>query len=221
MKAELKRTNETREEITSALNWRYATKKYDATRRIAAEDWQLLEEAMRLAPSSYGLQPVKFIVVEDAAKREKLKAAAYGQSQVTDASHLVVIAYQKNLSDIDVERYVERTAELRGQTLDALAGFEQMLKGAVKQKRESGQIEIWNSRQAYIALGFLLETAALLGIDATPMEGFNPAAFDEILGLEDYASVVICALGYRDAEGDWLSGQAKVRRPDAELIERV
>lgn len=220
MKAEQEKEKIAKEKILESLNWRYATKIYDKNRKISAEDWETLEDALTLAPSSFGLQPYKFIVITDEKLREKLKAAAYGQTPITDASHLVVFAYKKTLSESDIEHFIERIAEVRGQTRESLADYENMLKGSVKRAIDGGYIETWNSRQPYIALGFLLETAALLGIDATPMEGFDAAQFNEILGLEDYSAVALAAVGYRDAENDWLAPLPKVRFPKAELIDR-
>ncbi len=221
MKAELGKEKLTKQAILEQLNWRYATKSYDATRKVSAEDWETLETALTIAPSSYGLQPYKFIVVTDPEMREKLKPAAYGQTQITEASHLVVFAYKKTLTDKDVEHFVDRIAEVRGQTREALTDYENVLKGSAKRAIDGGYIEVWNSRQAYIALGFLLQTAALLGIDATPMEGFDAAQFNEILGLTDYSVVVLAAVGYRDAETDWLANLPKVRFPNEELIVRI
>ena len=221
MKAELGKEITTKEEILEALNWRYATKSYDKTRKVSAADWAALEEAIILAPSSFGLQPYKALVITDAELREKLKAAAYNQPAITDASHLVVFAYKKTVTDADVEHFIARTAEVRGQTPESLADFENTLKATAKRARDGGYVETWNSRQAYIALGFLLESAALLGIDATPMEGFDAAKFNEILGLEDHSAVVLAAVGYRDAEKDWLVNLPKVRYRKEELIERI
>jgi nitroreductase len=221
MKAVMKKNPVDKETILEKLNWRYAVKSFDPAKKISESDWETLESALELAPSSMGLQPVKFLVINDPETREKLKPAAYGQKQITDASHLVVFAYRKSLTDADIERFIERTAEVRGQTRESLADFENSLKNSIKKLTDSGNIEAWSSRQAYIALGFLLETAALLEIDATPMEGFDPAQFDEILGLEDYSAVVVCALGYRDAEKDWLAPLPKVRLPKEELIRRI
>lgn len=221
MKAELGKESLTKETILESLNWRYATKAYDKTRKISAEDWAALEQSVTLAPSSFGIQPYKVLVINDPETREKLKAAAYGQTPVTDASHFVVFAYKKTLTDADIEHFVERITEVRGQTRESLADYENVMKGAAQRATEGGYVETWNSRQAYIALGFLLETAALLGIDATPMEGFNPAQFNEILGLKDYSAVAIAALGYRDAESDWLVNLPKVRKAENELIERI
>jgi nitroreductase len=221
MKVERGKEKIGKEEILAGLNWRYATKSYDKTKKISAADWAALEQAIILAPSSSGLQPYKVLVITDPELREKLKPAAYGQSQVTDASHLVVFAYRKTLTEEYIERYIGRIAEVRGQTRQSLADFEKSLKGSAKKAHDGGYIETWNSRQAYIALGFLLETAALLGIDATPMEGFDAARFNEILGLEDFSAVVIAAVGYRRTADDWLARLPKVRLPEDELIERI
>ncbi len=209
------------ESILERLNWRYAVKKFDAARKVSEADWAILEESLSLAPSSYGIQPYKFVVITDPATRQKLKPAAYGQTQITDASHLVVVAYKKNLTDADIEHFVDRIVAVRGQERETLAQYETEMKGAAKRAEDGGYIETWNSRQAYIALGFLLETAAMLGIDATPMEGFDPAQFNEILGLTDYSAVVLVAVGYRDAENDWLAPLPKVRKPQDELIVRI
>jgi nitroreductase len=221
MKAELGKENLTKEGILEQLNWRYATKSYDRTRKVSAEDWKALEQALMLAPSSFGIQPYKFLVITDPEIREKLKPAAYGQPAVTDASHLVVVAYKKSLTDADIEHFVDRITEVRGQARETLGDYENVMKGSAQKATAGGYIETWNSRQAYIALGFLLETAALLGIDATPMEGFDAPQFNEILGLDDYSAVVLAAVGYRDAGSDWLASLPKVRMPERELIERI
>ncbi len=207
--------------IIEHLNWRYATKAFDAEKKISEADWAILENSLLLAPSSFGIQPYKFVVVTDQATKEKLLPAAYGQTQVTDSSHLVVFAYKKTLTDADIDHYVERIVEVRGTPRAMLAEYEGVMKTAAKNAVENGTVETWNSRQAYIALGFLLETAALLKIDATPMEGFDAAQFNEILGLTDYSAVVSCAVGYRNAEADYLADQAKVRFPKDELIRRI
>lgn len=214
-------TNTINNTIIEQLNWRYATKAYDPSKKVSAEDWETIEAAMKLAPSSFGIQPYKFLVIETPEVREKLKVAAWGQSQITDASHLVVIAYKKSLSDDDIEHFVERISEVRGSTKESLVDYGNVMKGSAKKAVDNGYIATWNSRQAYIALGFLLETAALLGVDATPMEGFDADQFNEILGLTDFSAVVVAAVGYRDAGNDWLAPLAKVRKPDAEIIERI
>lgn len=207
--------------IHEALNWRYATKAYDPTKKVSDADWATIEEAISLAPSSFGIQPFKFVVITDPATREKLKPAAYGQTPITDASHLVAFAYKKTLTDGDIEHFVDRISEVRGAPRETLLDYENIMKGSAKRAVDGGYIETWNSRQVYIALGFLLETAALLGVDATPMEGFDPAQFNEILGLTDYSVTALAAVGYRDAENDWLQPLAKVRKPDHEIIHRI
>jgi len=210
-----------KDEILSQLNWRYAVKKYDPTKKLSDEDWAFLEEAMTLAPSSMGLQPYKFVVITDDEIKARLRPAAFGQSQITDASHIVVFAYKKTYGDDDAEHFIERIAEVRGQSRDSLRDYEQNIKASTKRASEGGYLETWNSRQAYIALGFLLETAALLGIDATPMEGFDAEQFNEILGLTDHSAVAVAALGYRDEENDWLANLRKVRLPRHELVQHV
>lgn len=214
-------TKERHEEILTQLNWRYAVKKYDPAKNISDSDWETLEEAMTLAPSSLGLQPYKLIVITDQATKERLRPAAFNQSQITDASHIVVFAYKKTYGDEDAERLIKRIAEVRGQTRESLEDYEKTVKASAKRATDGGYMEIWNSRQAYIALGFLLQTAALLGIDATPMEGFDPAAVNDVLGLTEYSAVAIAALGYRDADNDWLATLKKVRLPRHEIVEHI
>ena len=209
------------EAILETLNWRYAVKAYDKSKKVSEADLKILEESMLLAPSSFGIQPYKVFVITDPAVREKLKPAAYGQPAITDASHLLVFAYKKTLTEADVDGFVGRIADVREQSRESLAALESSVAATVKKAVEGGYIETWNSRQAYIALGFLLETAALLKIDATPMEGFDPQQVNEVLGLTDHSAVALAAVGYRDAENDWLAPLVKVRKPITELIERI
>jgi nitroreductase len=209
-----------REKILEQLNWRYAVKKIDSTKRVSNEDWNILEQSLILAPSSYGLQPYKFVVVTDENLKKELTPAAYGQTQIADCSHLVVVAYKKVLTDADVEHFVDRIVEVRNAPRKSFKDYEQTMKASAQKAIDEGYIETWNSRQAYLALGFLLETAALLEIDACPMEGFNPVEFNRILELEDYSSVALCAVGYRDRENDWLANLPKVRFLKEELIDR-
>lgn len=208
------------EQVRKALNWRYATKAYDKSRKISADDWQLLEDALLLAPASYGLQEHKVIIVEDADLREKLRAASWGQPQVTDASHFVVFAAKTDLGSKEVAQYIDRIVDVRGTPREDLEQFEGMINAKVGAVNDAGLVTEWNARQAYIALGFFLETAAILGIDASPMEGFDPAQYDEILGLEGYTAVVVAAAGYRDEAGDWLAPLAKVRWKKEDFFER-
>ncbi len=209
-------------ELLAALNWRYATKKFDPARKIPAELWNALEDALVLSPSSIGLQPWKFLVVTDAAVRARLRAAARDQPQVTDSSHYVVLAVRRNLGAEHVARHIDRMAAVRGVPPESLARLAEMARGAVEEARGEGRLDVWQTHQLYIALGSFMTAAALLGVDTCPMEGFEPERFDEILGLAgtDFASVVSCAAGYR-APDDKYATAKKVRFPRSELIVQV
>ena len=199
-------------QLLDQLNWRYATKQFDPTRKITAQDWATLEEALLLTPSSGGLQPWKFIVVTDPAMRAKLKPAAYGQAQIGDASHLVVFAAKINFGEADVDAHIKHVAEVQGSSVEALAPLRNMLVGGLVKSMDAAARDAWARNQAYIALGNLLTSAALLGIDACPMEGFDRAKFDEILDLKakGFGAAVIATLGYRSAT-DKYAHTAKVR----------
>ncbi len=207
--------------ILAALHWRYATKKFDPARKLSDDQWAKLEGALLLAPSSYGMQPYKFLVVSDPALREQLKAAAHGQGQVTDASHLVVFAARTDITEQDVEHYMARITEVRGVERAHLEGFAKVIKGDVVNGPRHAVIQEWCARQAYIALGQLMTVAALESIDVCPMEGFDTGKVDEILGLpaQGYQAVVIAPVGHRAAD-DGAASLPKVRFPAEELIER-
>ncbi|KYG61617.1 NAD(P)H-dependent oxidoreductase [Bdellovibrio bacteriovorus] len=207
--------------VSDALTWRYAVKKYNPDAKISATDWKALTQSLLLAPSSYGLQPYKFIVVENPAVREKLKTVSWNQTQVTDASHYVVFLYKDNVDERFIQKYVDRIAEVRGATPESLEGFKAMMVQNIAQAPEE-KTRVWAQRQAYIAMGFLLETAALLKVDATPMEGFDPAAYDNILGLEGsgWKTVASVALGYRHTD-DAFQNLKKVRFAEDSVIEYV
>jgi len=212
----------TSEQLLDRLNWRYATKQFDPTRKINAQDWATLEDALLLTPSSGGLQPWKFIVVTDAAVRAKLSPASYGQPQITNASHLVVFAAKKNFNEADVDAFISRAAATRGVSIESLAPFRDMLVGGIVRAMDEQARDAWARNQAYIALGNLLTSAALLGIDACPMEGFDRAQYDEILGLkaQGYASAVIATVGYRAAT-DQSASAPKVRFPKEQVFAHV
>jgi nitroreductase len=207
--------------LLAALRWRYAVKAFDPGFKIDAETWSALEESLVLAPSSFGLQPWRFLVVDDPAVRAELRPASWNQAQITDASRLVVFAYKKSLSPADVRRYVERTAEVRGVAPATLAGFEQMMVGHLAKLGPAAADE-WAKRQVYIALGQFLASAALLGIDACPMEGFDPAKYDERLGLarDGFGSVVLATAGRR-AASDKYAAAKKVRFATREVVRHV
>ena len=202
------------------LKWRYATKKFDAAKKIHSSIWSALEEALVLSPSSYGLQPYRFVVIAYPELRKKLRAVSWDQPQVTDASHFVVFARKLAMTEADVERFVGLIAETRGSARGSLQGYYDMMVGDLVKGPRSAWIEEWTARQTYIALGNLLTSAALLGVDACPMEGLDPAKYDEILGLtaKGYGTTNVCALGYR-ADDDKYAQAKKVRFPNNELIE--
>ncbi|MEN2413702.1 NAD(P)H-dependent oxidoreductase [Flavobacterium mesophilum] len=204
--------------LLDSLQWRYATKKFDATKKISDADLNTLKEAVRLAASSYGLQPYKVIIVENPEIREKLKAAAYGQTQVTDASHLFIFANDLNAGPESVAAYIKNISETRGVPAEALGGFADMMNGVISSLSQDAK-NTWTSKQTYIALGTLLAAAAELKIDATPMEGFNPAQFNEILGFDKLGlnAAVIATIGYRHDEDD-AQHYKKVRKSQEELF---
>ncbi|MDQ6470907.1 NAD(P)H-dependent oxidoreductase [Flavobacterium sp. LHD-80] len=200
------------------LSWRYATKKYDATKKVSAADLNTLKEAVRLAASSYGLQPYKVIIVENPEIREKLKAAAWGQTQLTDASQIFIFANDLNAGPESVAAYIKNISETRGVPTEALGGFADMMNGVISNLSQEAK-NIWTAKQTYIALGTLLAAAAELKIDATPMEGFNAAQFNEILGFDKLGlnAAVIAAVGYRHDEDD-AQHYKKVRKSQEELF---
>ena len=210
------------EQLLDQLHWRYATKQFDPNRKISSQDWAAIEEALLLTPSSGGLQPWNFIVVTNPAVRAKLLPASYGQAQITDASHLVVFTAKKNFSESDVDAFINHTAATRGVSVESLAPLRGMLVGGIVQSMDANARDAWARNQAYIALGNLLTSAALLGIDACPMEGFDRAQYDEILGLEakGLATAAIATVGYRAAT-DKYANAPKVRFPKEQVFTRI
>lgn len=208
--------------VLSQLNWRYAVKKFDATRTISDELWQTLEQSLLLAPSSFGLQPWKFIVVRDRDIRQQLVEHSWGQTQVVDASHMLVLAIPTDVDSGDVDRFVQRMADVRNVAVENLQGYGNTVKGFLQNPPFPVTMKEWATRQAYIALGQFMTSAAMLGIDTCPMEGFMPAKYDEVLGLAEQGlmSVVACPTGYR-ADDDKYASMAKVRYPHDEVFHYV
>jgi nitroreductase len=204
--------------IIDKLKWRYATKKFDTNKKLSAEQLDLLLDAIQLAPSSYGLQHYKVLVIENPEVRAKLREAAYGQPQITDASQLIVFAAEANMNEEYVKNFVDLIADTRNAPRESLGGLEGMLVGAINGRTPEQRV-LWAQKQAYIALGVLVAAAADQSIDAGPMEGFDPAKFDEILGLKEkgLTATVIAAVGFRSEE-DAFSKLVKVRRPKSELF---
>ncbi|NVK65141.1 MAG: NAD(P)H-dependent oxidoreductase [Flavobacteriales bacterium] len=208
-------------QIIEDLNWRYATKKYDPSKKVSDKDFETIKESLRLAATSYGLQTLKFLVVEDPAVREKLKTASWGQPQITEASHLIILCSYNDVNSDHVDEYLENVAETRNVPMESTAQYGDFMKATISQLTLEEK-SIWSSKQAYIALGQALHTCANLRIDSTPMEGFDAKAYDEILGLSEKnlkASVVL-AVGYRHEE-DQNQHLAKVRKPSEVIFETI
>ena len=209
-------------QLLEALQWRYATKVFDATKKIPNDVWETLKRALVLTPSSYGLQPYKFLVIENPAKRAELLPHSWGQKQVVDASHYIVFTAQMKVTEADVDKLINHTSHARQIPPNALDSYRGMMLGDLVTGPRSKIAHEWATRQTYIALGNLMTCAALLGVDACPMEGFVPTEYDRILGLNGsgYASVVCCALGYRSAN-DKYAALAKVRYEPADVLSVV
>jgi len=199
-------------------NWRYATKKFDTTKKVSNEDLETLKEAIRLSASSYGLQPYKVLIIDNPELRAQLQPAAWGQSQIVDASQLLVFANITNFGDAQIDGYIKNLTETRGVPAEAVQGYADFMKSKIStlpvEKRN-----IWTSKQTYIALSNLLNAAAELNIDVTPMEGFEPEKVNEILGLEKLGlnASLIATVGYRHNEDD-TQHYAKVRKSNEELF---
>lgn len=198
--------------------WRYATKKFDATKKVSAEDLETLKEAIRLSASSFGLQLYKVIIVENPELRAQLQPASWGQSQIVDASHLIVFANQTTVDNNDVNQYLNNVAATRNLPVESLTGYGDYMKGFIGNLPEEVK-SIWTAKQTYIALSNLLNAAAELKIDVTPMEGFVPAQYNEILGLDklNLNAALVAAVGYRHEE-DATQHYAKVRKSNEDLF---
>jgi nitroreductase len=209
-------------ELLNALQWRYATKAFDPARKIPEDTWQALEKSLVLTPTSYGLQPYKFLVVQNPATRQALLAQSWNQKQVVDCSHYVVFLARTEMTEADVDRFVKRATDVRKLPPDALAPYRKMIISDVVHGPRGKQAHEWAARQVYIALGNLMTCAAILGVDACPMEGISPTEYDKLLKLEGtgYKTVVACALGYR-AAGCKYATMPKIRYELAELVQHV
>ena len=208
--------------LLSALHWRYATKVFDSQKTIPAEIWKALEETLILTPSSYGLQPWKFIVITDKELRAKLLPHSWNQKQVVDCSHFVIFAAELNVGEAFIDKNIRRIAEVRGSTVESLQGYRNMMVDSLVKGPRSKIINEWAARQCYIALGNFMTAAAVLKIDTCPMEGFESAEFDKILDLKskNLTSVVCCPAGYR-SENDKYAAQPKVRFNAEEVVEHI
>jgi nitroreductase len=213
----------TPESLLTQLHWRYAVKKFDPSRTVPEHTWSALQQATILAPSSYGLQPFRMVVITDPAVKAKLTAISWNQGQPRDCSHMVVFAARTGIAKADIDTYIARIAHVRGlpTTHPDLVSFAGMMMGTVDSlPREAA--DAWCARQCYIALGFLLSACAALGVDACPMEGIQHADYDALLDLpaKGYKTTVAAAVGYR-AVDDWLAPMKKVRFDARDLVIHV
>ncbi|THD84833.1 NAD(P)H-dependent oxidoreductase [Aliigemmobacter aestuarii] len=208
--------------LLERLNWRYATKKMDPARAVPQDKLDRILDAARMAPTSSGLQPFEVIVVTNPAVRAELRAAAFDQSQITEGSHVLVFAAWDNYTAERIDAVVAQMAAERGGASEALTAYYERLKTMYLPRSAEENFQ-HAARQAYIAFGIALTAAAFEEVDATPMEGFDPAKVDAILGLRDRGlrAVTVMPLGYRDPAGDWLAGLPKVRRPLDRLVSHV
>ena len=206
-------------DFLESLNWRYATKKFDPSRTISEEDLTDLLSAVRLSASSYGLQPYKILVLQDEALREKLRPSCWNQPQITEASHVLVIASKADFDTELIDSYLEEVSETRNIPLENLSGYGDFMKSKLLGLPAPTKAE-WTARQAYIALGNLLSAAAVQRIDACPMEGFVREQVDEILGLrqQGFTTAVIIPIGYR-SQADDTQHYKKVRRSEESFFE--
>lgn len=206
-------------DIIEKLNWRYATKKFDSTKQLTDDDMSKVKEIIQLSPASYGLQPYKVLIVTDNDKRNLLKEVSYGQPQITDSSAVLVFVKNKVVNETDVDNFVQNIVDTRGVTKEMLSEYEGMMKYAVNSMDEQTK-GLWVEKQIYLALGNLLTSLSVIGIDACPMEGFDRAKYNEILGLTDTESVVVCSIGYRDDSDDF-QNYKKVRKSQTELFQVI
>ncbi len=209
------------EEIIKALNTRYATKVFDSSKKISEENIHTILESARLSPSSMGLEMWKFIVINNTEIRAKLREAGYGQTKITDASHLVLISYRTDIIENISKERLERTAKIQNKNISDLEGLKKMIDGSIEQKNKDGSLESWVKMQSYIPLGIMIETASLLGVDNCPMEGFSLDKVDEILELKNknLKSATMLALGYRGEDPE--SKRTKVRRDFNDVVEFI
>lgn len=208
--------------LLEKLNWRYATKKMDAAKAVPQDKVDRIIEAVRLAPTSSGLQPFEVIVVTNPQVREKIRAIAWNQAQITDGSHLLVFAAWDTYTADRINSMFDFVNQERNFTSEGWENYRKMLLNSYPQRDAQVNFE-HAARQAYIGLGLAVTAAAFEGVDSTPMEGFEPDKLDEILGLRarGLRSVAILPLGYREAEKDWLAPLKKVRRPRDQFVTEV
>jgi len=207
--------------IIQELNWRYATKIFDKTKKISAIDFEEIMEAYRLSPSSFGFQHYEVLVIENDEIREILKPFTWNQAQSTDASHFLVFCTKNTLTEDDINNHIRYISEVRNQEIEKLLPYGERIRNFLKDKTEH-EISTWLSRQVYIALGNLMTICAMKNIDTCAIEGFEPKKYSEILHLEEKGlSPLVClALGYRSGN-DTYQNVNKVRKPMYKLVKHI
>ena len=205
--------------IIDYYNWRYATKKFNPEKSLADSDLELVKEAIRLAPSSYGLQLFKVLIIKDEVIKEKLKAVSYNQSQISEASHLFVFCNYTKVFEQDIDLYIKTRSKIQQQPVNELQGYGEFLKNNLL-KKNSTETSIWTTNQVYIALAHLMTACATLQIDSCPIEGFDIEKYNEILDLNDrhMNAAVVAAVGYRSTN-DESQNDKKVRKSSGILFE--
>ena len=208
--------------LIEKLHWRYDTKKYDAAQAVSEDKLDRILEAVRLAPTSSGLQPFEVLIVKNPALRAQIREVGWNQSPLTDASHLLVFAAWDDITEARIDMMFDLVNQERGMVNEGWEAYRKQLKGIVAARGQQANFDA-NARQAYIALGVAMVAAAFEGVDTTPMEGFDTAAVDRILSLKErnLRSVVVLPIGYREADGDWLVNLKKVRRSRANLVKEI
>jgi nitroreductase / dihydropteridine reductase len=204
--------------IIESLEWRYASKRMNG-QRVPSDKLERILEAIRLAPSSMGLQPYTVLVIEDEELKKQIRPIAYNQPQIEESSHLLVFAAWDNVSAEQIEEYIQHTATVRNMPVEALTDFKNTLLQMAANNTQEQNFN-WAARQAYIAFGTGLVAAAAEKVDATPMEGFDATALDKLLKLNEKGlrSVTLMPLGFRDEANDWLAGLPKVRRQREKFV---
>lgn len=209
------------EEYLAKLNWRYAVQKFDQSKKLTDEQVNFLKEATRLSPSSFGLQPWKIYLVNNPEVRAQVRAAAWDQPKVTEASHLFAFASRINMTEEYIDQYVAEIAKIQNVPVENLVGFRQMMVGSITGKT-SAELSDWNARQSYLALGFLLSACAENNIDAGPMEGFDSDAVSKIIGADEdgYKVRTLCAVGFRSPD-DTAALRPKVRFSTEKIFKEI
>ena len=204
--------------IIESLEWRYAAKKFDAEKMLSETQINTLKEAFNLTATSYGLQPVKMVIIKNKEIQQELVEHSWNQQQVIQASHLIVICIQDVINEKDIENYFNLVKKTRNTPDEILNPFKDYLKSDITNRSEA-QLAIWMKNQAYIALGNLLTVAAVEKIDSCPMEGFNPEKYDEILNLKKHnlKSALVLPVGFR-AEDDYMKDLQKVRKNTSDVV---